>query len=212
MFKMKKVFAAGVAVLAISALSITAFAAYGSPAEAVADLTGQTVESVVEQRQENGVTYGSIAEDYGVQAEYQAAVLEIKQEALDARVAAGTLTQEEADEIMAAFEAHMTECDGSCESGDTGLGLNFGLGTGLGNGTANGLGEGNGIGDGTGNGTANGNSIGNGACDGTGDGTGDGTCDEDCTSDGTGSKFGSENGGQNGLRTQTQDDSCTVSD
>ena len=46
-FKMKKILAAGVAVLALSALSVTAFAAsaYNSPAEAVAALTGKTVST-----------------------------------------------------------------------------------------------------------------------------------------------------------------------
>jgi len=197
-FKMKKFFAAGVAVLALSALSITAFAAsaYNNPAEAAAALTGQTVESVVDQRQETGDSYCTIAEEAGVLDEYKAAVLEMKKDVLDARVAAGTMTQERADEIMAALAA--ADCDGSCDNSGAGLGQSYGVGFGFGNG------------DGTGSGLGNGNGFGNG----NGDGTGNGTCDGDCTadglSDGTGNQFGGQNGGQNGLRTQLQDDSCVV--
>lgn len=167
--KMKKILAAGVAVLALSALSITAFAAsaYKSPAEAVAALTGKTVESVVEQRQETGDNYGKIAEEAGVRDEFKAAMFEMKKDALNARVAAGTMTQERADEIIAAIEAKTVDCDGSCDNSGSKLGQSYGAGFRFGNG------------DTTGNGT------GNGTC------TADGTC--------TGGGFGGGRGGQRGM-------------
>ena len=183
--KMKKILAAGVAVFALSALSITAFAAsaYNSPAEAAAALTGKTVESVVEQRQETGDSYCTIAEEAGVLDEYKAAVLEMKKDALDARVAAGTLTQERADEITAAIEENMADCDGSCDNSGAGLGQKFGAGFGLGNG------------DGTGSGLGNGNCAGNGLADGTCNGSGLGN-------DNAGSGFGGGHRGGNGIHTQ----------
>lgn len=150
---MKKFLAAGVAVLALSALSITAFAAsaYSSPAEAVAALTGKTVESVVEQRQETGDTYGTIANEAGLGDEFKAAMLEMKKDAIAARVASGQLTQERANEILAAIEAKMADCDGTgCETRGVRMGQSNGLG--LGNCTGEGLGNGNGSGTGGQNG------------------------------------------------------------
>ena len=152
--KMKKILAAGVAVLALSALSVTAFAAsaYKNPAEAVAGLTGKTVESVTEQRQETGDSYCAIAEEAGVLDQYKAAVLEMKKDALNERVADGKLTQEKADEIIAAIETKMAECDGTCDgNGGTMRGQGFGFGGGNGNcaGAGNGTCTGNGNTDGT---------------------------------------------------------------
>ncbi len=168
--KMKKILAAGVAVLALSALSVTAFAAsaYKSPAEAVAALTGKTVESVIEQRQETGNNYGQIAEEAGVRDEFKAAMFEMKKDALNARVAAGTMTQERADEITAAIEAKTADCDGSCDNSGSKPGQNYGAGFGFGNGDT--------AGNGTGNETC----------------TADGTC--------TGGGFGGGQGGQRGLK------------
>lgn len=142
MFKIKKLLAVGVAVLALSAVSVTAFAAsaYSSPAEAVAALTSRTVESVVEERQDTGNTYCTIADEAGVLDEYQSALLEMRKDALDARVAAGSMTQEQADEMLAAMEANMANCDGTGgammgQYYGAGLGSNGGcLGTGSGSG------------------------------------------------------------------------------
>ncbi|HNX13583.1 MAG TPA: DUF2680 domain-containing protein [Oscillospiraceae bacterium] len=179
--KMKKILAAGAAVLALSALSITAFAAsaYKSPAEAVAALTGKTVESVVDQRQETGDTYCTIASEGGVLDEYKASVLQMKKDTLNARVAAGTLTQERADEIIAAIEKNMADCDGTCD-GNGGAMMGRGFGAGNGNCAGN---E---------SGTCTGNGTGNGTC--TGNGNTDGTC--------TGNGFGGGRGGQCGMRGQ----------
>lgn len=142
MFKINKLLAVGVAVLSLSALSVTVFAAstYSSTAEAVADLTDRTVESVVEERQDTGNTYCTIASEAGVLEEYQSAMLEIRKDSLDARVASGDMTQEQADEILATIETNMENCDGTGsakigQSNGAGFGSNGNcLGTGTGTG------------------------------------------------------------------------------
>jgi hypothetical protein len=68
--------------------------------------------------------------------------LEQKIDILNERVAAGDLTQEEADEIVAAIEANSELCDGTGTSkiGQS-LGARFGGGQGKGNGVGNGSGN-----------------------------------------------------------------------
>ena len=67
MKKMKKFVMAGAMVLTIGAASATAFAAssYDTPAEALAGLTGKSVEDVTAERYETGKTYGTMANDEG---------------------------------------------------------------------------------------------------------------------------------------------------
>jgi hypothetical protein len=140
MSRIKKLLAVGVAVLVLSALSVTALAvaAYESPAEAVAGLTGRPVDDVIEEKTETGNTYGQIANDAGVLDEFKASLLEMKKDILDAKVAEGKLTQADADEIMAAIEANMATCDGT---GGAKVGQSYGAGFGSG---SCGLGNGNG--------------------------------------------------------------------
>lgn len=140
MFKFKKLLAVGIAALALSAVSVTALAvsAYSSPAEAVAALTGKTVDSVVAERQETGDTYGTIASDAGALDEFKTAMLEMKKDVLAERVASGTMTQEQADEILAAIEANMATCEGT---GGEMMGQHYGVGFGNG-GFGNGSGQG----------------------------------------------------------------------
>lgn len=149
----KKLFALGASVLALSALSVTAFAvsAYSNPAEAVAGLTGRTVESIVEEQQETGNTYCTIADEAGVLDEFKSEVLKMREESLDARVAAGTMTQEHRDEILAAIEANMETCDGTDRAM---IGKNYGGGFGN-NSDCLGTGAGRGF---SGQGRRNGNS------------------------------------------------------
>ena len=149
MTKLKKIAAIGGMVLAVGATSFTAFAAstYHSPAEAVAGLTGQTVESVIAQKTETGDTYGAIANEAGKLEEFKDEMLEIKKDALAEKVAAGTITQEKADEIIAAIEANQATCDGT---GSAKIGQKMGAGFGSGN--CNGQGNGrSGAGRGQGN-------------------------------------------------------------
>lgn len=109
-----------VIVLAVGAISATAFAAsaYSSPAQAVAGLTGRTEESVIAERTETGDTYGTIANEAGVLEEFKDEMLSIREDTLAERVAAGTMTQAQADEILAAMKTRQESCDG------TGLGQN----------------------------------------------------------------------------------------
>lgn len=147
MTKLKKVLAIGTMVLTVSATSLTAFAAskYNTPAEAVAGLTGKTVESVIAERSETGKTYGTIANEAGKLIEFKAEILEIKKDALAEKVAAGTMTQEKADEIIAALEENQINCDGT---GAAKIGQKLGVGFGGMNGQGKGQ---SGMGRGQGN-------------------------------------------------------------
>ncbi len=141
MTNFKRVFAVGTMVLAIGATSVTAFAAsaYKTPAEAAAGITGRTVESVIAERVETGKTYGTIASEAGKLDEFKAEVLEMKNDNLNAQVAAGTITQEKADAIIKAIEDNQAVCDGTgtAKIGQC-MGARFGSnGTGLGTGGAN---------------------------------------------------------------------------
>lgn len=154
MTNFKKFAVIGAIVLAAAATSLTAFAAsaYNSPAEAAAGLTGQTTESVIAQKSETGSTYGAIAAEAGVLDAFKAEMLEMKKDILAEKVAAGTLTQEEADEIIAAIEEHQATCDGS---GSGRIGREAGAGFGGMNGSGQGKGQGGaGLGQGKGRGGA----------------------------------------------------------
>ena len=137
----KKIAAIGALVFTVAITSLTAFAAsaYHSPAEAVAGLTGQTTESVIAQKAETGKTYGTLANEAGVLDQYKTEVLEMKKDILAEKVAAGTMTQEQADEIIAALEENQAVCDGT---GSAGIGRQFGAGFGGMNGSGQGRGQG----------------------------------------------------------------------
>lgn len=149
----------GMMVLALGATSLTAFAAsnYKTPAEAVAALTGKTVESVVSEKTANNVTYGSIAKDAGKLEEFKQEQLQMKKDILEKRVADGTMTQERAEEIIAAIEENQLNCDGA---GNAKIGQRMGAGFGSMNG--NGQGQGNGPRNGQGKGQGRG--LRNGSC------------------------------------------------
>ena len=138
MKNLKKLIVVGAIVLVVGATSVTALAVSGSgtPAEILAGLTGQSVDSVVEQRSLSGETYGTIAANAGVQDDFRAQMLEQKEAVLADRVAAGTMTQETADAIIAAMEVNQADCDGT---GNGGVGAGgFGAGAGAGFGGMNG--------------------------------------------------------------------------
>lgn len=111
----RKILTIGAVVLAMGVTSVVGFAAsnYDSPAEAVAGLTGRTVESVVSQRQEENTTYGQIASDAGKLDEFKKESLEMKKDNLKSQVEAGRITQEKADEILKAIEENQGHCDGT---------------------------------------------------------------------------------------------------
>lgn len=148
----KKFLSLGAMVLTIGAISLTSLAAsnYNTPAEAVAGLTGKTVEDVTKER-EAGKNYGTIADEAGKLEEFKVEMLEIKKDALNERVEAGTITQEEADEIIANIEENSALCDGTGSAG-------------IGSGNCLGNGQGNGQGTGQGNRQGNGQGRGQGGC------------------------------------------------
>jgi hypothetical protein len=120
-------------VLLITAISTTVYAAsaYSSPAEAAADLTGMTLDEVTALRLETGDSYCEIAKEAGKLDEFKAAVLEIKKENLEDRVANGTLTQERATEMLQDIEQDQINCDGTGQqtrvgAGQAGIGQNNG--------------------------------------------------------------------------------------
>lgn len=156
-------------VLALGVTSVVAYAAsaYGTPAEAAAGLTGRTLESVTEEKVENGKSYGTIADEAGKLDEFKAEMLEMKKALLEKKVADGVLTQEQADEILAAIEENLASCDGT---GAGSCGQGFGMGFGRPNRNGQGIGRGNGQGRGQGCGMGNGQGRGLGLGRGNGQG------------------------------------------
>ncbi len=134
-----------------------------TPAEIAANLTGKSVAELQQQRQA-GKTYGAIASEAGKSAEFKAQMLEQKKIILDERVAAGKMTQEQANTMYQNMQQHQADCDGTCD-GNARLGQNGGAGFGQGAGQGLGKGNGQGLGNGMGNGLGFGNRAGN--CDGT---------------------------------------------
>lgn len=158
---MKKFVITGVAVLTLAVGSLTAFAAsqYSTPAEAIAGLTGREVQSVIDERTQTGKTYGTVANEAGVLDEFKEEMLEIQKDTLAARVAAGTMTQEQADAIITRIEANQVNCDGTgAGCGWNGTGYGTGAGFGQGNDQINGQGRGQGS-RGMGNGLRNGSCL-----------------------------------------------------
>ncbi len=130
---------AAIVTAGVLSLGVAAFAAPAmSPAEIVGDLTKQTVEAVQAAREE-GETYGAVTKEAGVLEAFQAKMLENRKAAIAERVADGTLTQEEADEMLAAMQAQIENCDGTGTAGDR-LGQKFGAAFGQGNGLRGGNG------------------------------------------------------------------------
>ena len=131
----KKFVIAGIMVLVLLAGTVAALAAaqYATPAEAVAGLTGRDVQSISDERAQTGKTYGTIAHEAGVMAAFKAEMLEMKKDILAARVAAGCMTQEQADAVLNKIVSHQATCDGSgagCELHGTGAGCGAGFGQG----------------------------------------------------------------------------------
>lgn len=142
---MKKVFSIALVSVLLIALGGIAFAStFDSPAEVYANLTGKTVEEVYEERGTD-MTFGQLADENGLLEEFRALNLESKKAILDERVKDGTITQEEADEILKAMEEDCT-----LEPGTRKLGQEYGIRFG-GNGSGC-QGQGRGVGRGQGKG------------------------------------------------------------
>lgn len=142
MKSIKKLITVSACALVLSAMAVTTFAAsaYKTPAEAVAGLTKREVQSVIDERTTTGKTYGTIANEAGVLEAFKSEVLQIKKDALAARVAAGTMTQAQADAIIKSIEANQATCDGTGNGGGIGRGAGAGFGAGAGQGRGMGCG------------------------------------------------------------------------
>jgi len=144
----------------VVAVAAVAFAATESqtPAQILAGLTGKSVEEVTAARTA-GTAYGAQAAAAGQLEAFQAARLEQFKLRLDEAVAAGQLTQAEADARYAAMAERIENCDG------TGNNLGGGFGARGGNGLRDGSGVctgGMGGGFGAGLGTCGGRGAGRG--------------------------------------------------
>lgn len=113
MKKFRRTITLGGVILALGATSFTALAAteYKTPAEALAGVTGKTVESVVTERSETNKTYGTIASEAGKLEEFKKENIQIKKENLKAQVSEGKITQEKADTIIKEIEERQVNCD-----------------------------------------------------------------------------------------------------
>lgn len=135
---LKRVIACTAAALTLTTAALAA-SACETPAEAVAGAAGRTLEEVIEERRE-GKSFGMIAAEAGVLEEFQAAVLELWEEALESRVAEGTLTREQADARLDALRQRQELCDGTGGCGFGGMGAGCGFGGGMGRGCGRGRG------------------------------------------------------------------------
>jgi len=163
MKKIRNIVAASALTLAMGVTSITVFAAakYDSPQEALAGMTGKTVEEITEKKVQENKTYGAIAAEEGKLDEFKVELLEQKREMIQERVTEGNLEQEDADAILERIQERQETCIGEGNPGEgmmEGYGMKFGNGPEDGQGYGNGLqnGEGYGLNDGAGNGNGNG--------------------------------------------------------
>ncbi len=134
-------------IIGVTTVSVFSASAYGTPADLAARLTGRTVESVVQEKAEYGKAYGTIADEVGKLDEFKDEILQMKRDILAKKVADGIITQEEADEIIAAMEQNCSDCDGTGKACNS---FKFGIGFGQQNGSGQGRCQGFGIMDGQG--------------------------------------------------------------
>ena len=161
MKKIRNIVAASALTLAMGVTSITVFAAakYDSPQEALAGMTGKTVEEITEKKVQENKTYGAIAAEEGKLDKFKVELLEQKREMIQERVAEGDLEQEDADAVLERIQERQETCIGEGNPGEgmmEVLGMRFGNGPQDGNGNGLQNGEGNGSEDGAGYGNGNG--------------------------------------------------------
>lgn len=167
----KSVVMLAVAVMMLGTMGVAFADASWGPAAIYADLTKITEEEAYALKVEKDMTFGELAQEEGIYEEFKEAALSGKEAMLAQLVKDGKITEEKAEEILAA----MAECDGESQGLLKGTGL-FGLRNGSGQGAGNG--QGNGVKDGNGEGFGGGaqNRGGNG---GNGQRIMDGSCIED---------------------------------
>ncbi len=126
-----------------------------TPADIAAAVTGKSITDVNTEH-DGGKTYGTIAKDAGKLDEFKTQMLEQRKAALEQRVKDGTLTQQQADQILTRINNNRAACNGTGNEGlgggnCAGLGQgNMGAGRNNGAGTCDGSGFGGGMGAGRG--------------------------------------------------------------
>ena len=140
MKNVRNIVAAGALTLAMGVTSMTVFAAakYDTPQEALAGITGKTIEEIADERSEEGKTYGEIAAEADKLDEFKEELFEQKKEIIEERVAEGSLSREDADEILERIEDNQATCFGN---GERGSGMMDGFGFRFGGGRGNGFGR-----------------------------------------------------------------------
>lgn len=115
MIKNKKSIFITTAILMFGVMSVGAYAssAYTSPAEAVAGLSGKSIEEIVATKTTSDVTYGQIASDLGVLDAFKVEMLELREDYINQKVANGILTQARANVAIQAMEDNLADCDGT---------------------------------------------------------------------------------------------------
>ncbi len=110
---MKKILSlALVGVIAVGAMGMSFAASPFGAAEIYSKYAKVSLEDAYEVRLEKEMTFGELAEEYGFFDAFHEEMYALKVERIEALVEEGTITQEEADEILLAMET----CNGSQQS------------------------------------------------------------------------------------------------
>lgn len=110
--------------------------------DVVAKLAGKTVDAIAQERQA-GKTLADIAQANGVSSSSVVAeALKVREQLLAEQVAAGRITQEQADAILEQMQTRLTEQLETQNVACTGLGAGSGAGAGGGRGAGRGMGYG----------------------------------------------------------------------
>lgn len=119
--KKKKIFITSLltlGALGIGAISVSAYMCNPQDkAKILSELTGKSINEIIEGRVNEDKTYGTIALENGVLEEFQEKNIEQMKTNLNEKVETGAVSKEEADTIISNRENSMKNCDGS------GLGL-----------------------------------------------------------------------------------------
>ena len=110
--------------------------------DVVAKLTGKSTDAIIAERQD-GKTLAQIAQESGVDSSAVVnEALKIRKQILAEQVAAGTITQAQADAALAQMQTRLTErietVNQNCTGLGAGSGAGGGYGRGMGRGTCNG--------------------------------------------------------------------------
>lgn len=133
MKKLVSIILIGVLAIGLGAMSFAD--AFSSPAQTYADLAGITVAEAYELKGAEG-TFGELAQEKGFWDDFVIATIAGKIAIVEARVADGTLSQEDADSII----EQINDCD---ETGDSKIGQFFNMAFGRNSETKGFYGEGN---------------------------------------------------------------------